>query len=169
MSYFPWGFKARFSLLFVVAIFLAACQTNPASSGPGKAEPAIQSSLRANGKGVPNGRTDSAAPYLRTTKMEVASDPEYGFSENKPVRTGPAPLRLHLLYLNSLRGPHGEVVEYERKGACCAFADKSLPFGGGLIDVYTLKLDGSSEVITLYVDMYRPGPPQLPVGFTARQ
>lgn len=60
-------------------------------------------------------------------------------------------------------------MEYERKGACCEFEDKTLPFGGGLIDVYKIQVDGNSKVITLYVDMYRVGPPQLPVGFTARQ
>lgn len=152
-----------------VMVALSACQTTQPSKAPSNPEPKILTSLRSNGKGVPNGRTDSSAPYLRITKLALANDPEYGYSYDKPIRTGPISLKFHLLYLNSLRGPKGEVLEYERKGSCCAFEDDTLPPGGGLLDVYKVKVDGSSDVITLYVDMYRKGPPQLPVGFTARQ
>jgi len=161
--------RLGFFALCAIAINLVACQTTQPSKVTGSSEPQIVSSTRSNGKGIPNGRTDSAAPYLRMTTLEPASDPEYGYSPEKPIKTGPVALRFHLLYLNSLRGPKGEIVEYERKGACCAFEDKTLPFGGGLLDVYKIKIDGNNDVITLYVDMYKKGPPQLPVGFTARQ
>jgi hypothetical protein len=158
---------SRFFTLGVV-IILAACQTTQPVKVASKSEPEIVSSSRVNGKGIPNGRSDSFAPYMQTTKIQLSGDPGYGYSFDKPIRTGPASLRLHLLYLNSLRGPNGETVEYERKGACCGFEDKSLPLGGGLLDVYKVKVDGSDDVITLYVDIYRVGPPLLPAGFTAR-
>jgi hypothetical protein len=167
-----WFFRSRFFALFAVAIILSACQAIQTKSGASnRSEPEIRSSTYSGGKGVPNGRTDSALPYLRAVKLEVASDPEYGYSPERPIKTGPAASRLHLLYLNSLRGPKGEVVEYERKGSCCEFEDKSLPLGGGLLDVYKIKVDGSGEVVTLYVDMYRnrKEPLQLPVGFTVRE
>lgn len=59
-------------------------------------------------------------------------------------------------------------MTYERRGACCDFEDKSPPMGGGLLDVYDVQVDGSSEPIVIYVDIYRPGPPMLPIGFTGR-
>lgn len=157
---------SRLFLLALATALLAGCQTTQPSAG--NPEPVIVSSLRSGGKGVPNGRSDSTAPYLRTLKLPVATDPGYGYSAAKPIRTGPYDTRLHLLYLNSLRGPKGEPVTYERRGACCEFEDKSLPRGGGLLDVYDIQVDGGSKTITIYVDMYRIGPPQLPVGFTAR-
>jgi hypothetical protein len=158
---------ARPFLLLAVIFVIAACQSNPPARK--EAGPEIVSSLRSGGKGVPNGRTDSPLPYLRGIKLTNASDPGYGYAADKPIRTGPYAQRLHLYYLNSLRGPNGEVVEYERRGACCAFEDASLPFGGGLLDVYDLKIEGSDKPVTLFVDMYHRGPPMLPVGFTARE
>jgi hypothetical protein len=159
------GFVAICATSFV----LAACQATQPQNATGNSEPKIISSLRSNGKGTPNGRTDSALPYLRMTKLALSSDPSYGYTPDKPVKTGPVASRFHLLYLNSLRGPNSEVVEYERVGSCCEFEDKSLPLGGGLLDVYKVRIDGSRDVLMLYVDMYRQGVPQFPVGFTARR
>jgi hypothetical protein len=159
---------SRLSPVAITAALLAGCQTTQPSPGASNPEPVIVSSLRSGGKGVLNGRSDSTAPYLRTPKLPVATDPGYGYSAAEPIRTGPYDTRLHLLYLNSLRGPKGEPVTYERRGACCEFEDKSLTRGGGLLDVYDIQVDGGSKTITIYVDMYRMGSPQLPVGFTAR-
>lgn len=153
----------RAPLFLLAAGLLAACQTAPPTP-----EPKILSSTRSEGKGVPNGRSDSAAPYLRI-KLQPATDPQYGYSPGKPIRTAPRAAGLHIAYLNALRGPKGEPVTYERRGACCEFEDKSLPLGGGLLDVYKLQVDGSNDVLTLYVDMYRSGPPQVPAGLTMRK
>jgi len=98
----------------------------------------------------------------------IASDPEYGKSSDKPIRTGPVFSRGHILFLNALRGPNGEPIEYERIGSCCAFEDESPPFRGGLLDVYRIKIDGSSVEVLLFVDMYRMGLPEVPAGFTVR-
>jgi hypothetical protein len=152
-----------------LAALLAGCQTTQPTAATGKAEPEIISVTRQNGKGIPNGRSDSTAPYLRIIKLQTATDPGYGYTAAKPIKTGSrADTRLHLLYLNSLRGPKGEPVSYERRGACCEYEDKTLPSGGGLLDAYDIQVDGGSKTITIYVDMYRIGPPLLPVGFTAR-
>lgn len=163
------AFISRIVILTTAALFLTACQTTQPHTGASKPEAKILSSLRAKGKGIPHGRSDSTAPFLRGVNMQSANDPEYGYSQEKPIRLGKLPARSNIYYLNTLRGPNGEAIEYERKGACCEFKDKSLPLGGGLLDVYRVKVDGSDDEITLYVDMYRMGPPQLPVGFTARQ
>lgn len=99
----------------------------------------------------------------------MSDDPAYGFSPDNPIRVGPITARgAHLFYLNSLRGQNGEPVEYERTGACCSFDDASLPMGGGLIDVYKISIDGRTDALTLFVDMYRKGPPKIPAGFTQR-
>lgn len=161
-------------ILALTATILAGCQTTQPGPGASNPEPKILSVTRVGGKGIPNGRSDSAAPYFRTLKLPIATDPGYGYSAAKPIKTGPRDKSFHHLYLNSLRGPKGEPVTYERRGACCEYEDKSiptgsgLPSGGGLLDVYDIQVDGGSKTITIYVDMYRMGPPQMPVGFTAR-
>lgn len=165
---------SRLSILALTALVLSGCQTTQPSPSASNPEPVIVSALRQGGKGIPYGRSDSTAPYLRVIKLQTATDPGYGYSAAKPIKTGPRDNRLHLLYLNSLRGPKGEPVTYERRGACCEYEDKSitsiggLPSGGGLLDVYDVQVDGGGKTITIYVDMYRMGPPQLPVGFTGR-
>lgn len=159
---------SRLSILALTAALLAGCQTTQPGAGASNAEPKIVSSLRSGGKGIPNGRSDSTAPYFRIIKLPVSTDPSYGYSAAKPIKTGPRDESFHHLYLNSMRGPKGEPVTYERRGACCDFEDKSRPMGGGLLDVYDVLIDGSSKPIVIYVDIYRPGPPVLPVGFTGR-
>lgn len=163
------AFISGIVILTTAALFLSACQTTQPSTCASKPEAKILSSLISKGKGIPNGRSDSTAPFLRGVNFQPANDPEYGYSQEKPIRIGKLPARSHIFYLNTLRGPNGEAIEYERKGSCCEFNDKSLPLGGGLLDVYKIKVDGSGDEITLYVDMYRLGPPQLPVGFTIRK
>lgn len=162
------AFVSRIVILTIPALFLSACQPTLPSTLVTKPEPKILSFQRSKGKGIPNGRSDSTAPFLRGVNWQQANDPEYGYSQEKPIRMGKLPARSNIYYLNTLRGPNGEAIEYERKGACCEYEDKSLPLGGGLLDVYKVKVDGNSDELTLYVDMYRLGPPQLPVGFTAR-
>lgn len=165
---------SHLAILALTAVILAGCRTTQPIADANNPEPVIVSSLRQGGKGVPNGRSDSTEPYFRTLKLPVATDPGYGYSAAKPIKTGPRDKSFHHLYLNSLRGPKGEPVTYERRGACCEYQDKSiptvsgLPSGGGLLDVYDIQVDGGSKTITIYVDMYRSGPPLLPVGFTGR-
>jgi hypothetical protein len=159
----------RTPILATLALSLGACQTPTVTSGsPGPGQEVI-SSYRTAGKGFPNGRSDSKSPYWDAAPLESTSDQKYGRSPDNPIRTGPAASRGHVLFLNARRGPNGEPVEYERKGACCEFLDKSLSLGGGVLDVYLVRVDGSPAVTELYVDMYRPGRPQLPAGFTQRR
>jgi len=41
--------------------------------------------------------------------------------------------------------------------------------GSGLFDVYEVTYDGVAEPVTLYLNMYDPGEPHIPHGFTARR
>jgi hypothetical protein len=155
--------------LFVLMLSLAACETPPSREPAPQELPRIQSSATRDGRGIPNGRSDAARPFIRAS-MEVSTDRSYGYSKDNPIKVGPrSPSLLHIQYLNSLRGPGGEPVEYERKGACCEFATRNSEFGGGLLDVYRVKVDGKEKDVFLFVNMYDPGPPKIPAGFTQRR
>ena len=67
--------------------------------------------------------------------------------------------------MNALRGPKGEKITYDRKGSCCHFETSNGFMGGGLLDRYEVKIDGSSKIYILYVNMYDPGPLKAPMGF----
>jgi hypothetical protein len=103
----------------------------------------------------------------------VASSRTYGYSEREPVllggegpETGPQRSRR---YLNSLRGPNGELVSYERIGSCCHFETKNSAFGSGMMDKYALSYEGLSGTLVLFINMYDPGEPLIPQGLTAIQ
>src|SRR5262245_20144153 len=91
---------ARVLVLSVVAAAIAACETRPVS--PTANVPALTSVTKVDGKGVPNGRSDSAAPFWQSPEPIVSKDPEYGISGTKPIRTGPVSSRGHILFLNAL-------------------------------------------------------------------
>lgn len=147
------------------ALLLAGCTTAPLPSASG--QPVITSRLVQAGKGVPNGRSDSGA-YLKTFRLRAAADPDYGYAEDKPIRTGPIEAGGHILFLNSLRGPQGEPVIYERRGSCCGKADAVARGGYVILDVYDIQFVGSGKKAMLYMDAYHPGAPYLPMGFTQR-
>ena len=155
--------------LLIFALSLGACQSPLVTHAPQQELPKIQSSATQGGKGVPNGRSDSSQPFIRAA-MEVATDRTYGYSKENPVRVGPrSPSALHIRYLNSLRGPGGEPIEYERRGSCCEFETKNSEFGGGLLDIYRIKVDGATKDFFIFVNMYDPGPPKVPAGLTQRR
>lgn len=100
----------------------------------------------------------------------TATDADYGYSASKPVElggflTGSKYSGAHAEYFENLVGPHGEPVSVERLGSCCAFEDESLPFGGGLLDMYQLSYEGQDKPVVIYVNLYRFARPLAPVGF----
>ena len=147
---------------------LAACQSPPISSALTGEPPQVLSVVKRDGKGLPNGRSDSVEPFIQEI-MVSSTDSQYGYTREKPIKTGPrSSAKIHIRYLNSLRGPSGEPVEYERRTSCCEFATTNSDMGRGLLDVYRVRVDGSSKDVFLYLNMYDPGPPQLLMGFTQR-
>lgn len=157
------AFARAIPLLAAIAL-LGGCATSPTGLG----DPEIETRTVVDGRGIPNGRSDDDAPWFAGQPIPVSADPGFGYSADKAIRVGPSGSGDHVRYLNSLRGPSGEPVAYERIGACCGFEDDSLPFGGGMIDVYAVTPDGARAPLRLYVDMYRLGPLLLPQGFTSR-
>lgn len=141
-----------------------------AQSNPPPTSPQLESkpSSAPPQQGVPNGRTDRNEPFFKTVRLPLSSDSNYGVTPEKPIKTGPRQYNIHILLLNSLRGANGEPIEYERKTSCCLFEDKNLPLGGGMLDVYELRVVGTGQTFKLYINMYHDGPPAIPVGFTQR-
>jgi hypothetical protein len=131
------------------------------------AQPEIVSNTVVDGKGVPWGRSDSSEDFTRLT--EVASDPTYGLTEANPVKVGGLSERAESAYLNGLRGPRGEPIEYERMGSCCPFKTPNAMVGNiGLLDAFRVTYAGQASPSILYVDFYDDDALKVPVGFTAR-
>lgn len=115
---------------------------------------------------------DALLAGLRFFEMEqapacpLASDPNYGTSQELPIRVGNTNLydgaAREEAYLQTLRGPNGELVRYERLDALM-LADQSI------LDVYQVSYDGLEKPLTLYLDMYSYEMLLLPQGFTCAE
>ncbi|ALU45320.1 hypothetical protein [Pseudoalteromonas rubra] len=116
-------------------------------------------------------QSTSRYPGIKGEAAFTASDPQYGYVAHKPVKLGGF-LRgsmyegSHIEYFQSLSGPNGELVQVKRLGSCCPFEDKSMPFGGGMLDKYELSYQGQKKPVTIYVNLYQFEAPKAPQGFT---
>lgn len=146
------------SLLVLAALLTSAC------AGRESAPPA------APREAVRVARSDSNEAYMR---LEVAAtDPTYGYKQENPIKVGGFPRQGPMRerhYLNSLRGPQGQPIEYSRGGSCCPFETSNGYQGMGLLDAYAISYEGATEPIVLYLNFYDEAPLMVPVGFTARQ
>jgi hypothetical protein len=102
---------------------------------------------------------------------QTATDPQYGYSEHSPVMVGGgfgSGSDLTYKYLNGLRGPKGETIQYDRLGTCCPFKTPNSPFEGqGLLEVYVVTLPGVESPRRLYFNWYDPGAVLIPVGLSS--
>ncbi len=99
-----------------------------------------------------------------------ATDPEYGYSPEKPIkvggfREGPARERA---FLSELRGSAGELIRFERRGSCCPFPSPNAEMGTGLLDIYSVWIGSADQPKTLYLNMYDYETPLIPLGFSKR-
>ena len=89
----------------------------------------------------------------------VSTDKTFGYTKANPIKVGGGdfggPPR-EREYLDTLRGPNGEELTYDRLG--------SLPFDSTILDIYEIK--GLKQTATLYVDEYSYTDPVAPAGFT---
>lgn len=105
-----------------------------------------------------------------TTKMSENienTDSSYGYTKSNAIKVGgynDGPLN-ERKYLNSLSGPNGKTIWYERSGSCCQFKTKNSPFGMGMLDAYKVTYSGKNDTITLYINMYDKDKLKAPVGF----
>ena len=103
--------------------------------------------------------------------VELSQDDTYGHTQKNPIKVGnfsEGP-KNERRFLNALAGPNGEKISYYRIGSCCEFKTKNSPFGGGLLDKYSVTYEGSTIEIVLYINMYDADVLRVPVGFTLRK
>ncbi|QYJ67318.1 2-dehydro-3-deoxyphosphooctonate aldolase [Flavobacterium litorale] len=105
----------------------------------------------------------SKTSHNRASK--VAAD--YGYSEDNPIKVGgvsngPSNERK---YLHSLTGLNGEPVYFKRLGSCCPFKSEKAALGGGMLDLYEVKIQGDTVTKKLYLNMYDKDKLYAPKGF----
>lgn len=156
--------RATLPQILVLGLLAGACASQPPSQ-----EPTLVSGGVREGRGYPAG---SSATGEAMSLSEVASSPSYGYTPEEPVLVGNGTAsdgpRRSRLYLQALRGPAGQPIEFERRGSCCPFESEHAALGSGLLDVYELTYEGLDEPIVLYLNMYDPGEPLIPKGLMAR-
>jgi hypothetical protein len=94
-------------------------------------------------------------------------DETYGYSEKNAIKVGgfdQGP-KNERDYLNSLTGPNGEPVTFERKGSCCQFKTANSPYGMGMLDMYRVSYRGKKDTVLLYINMYDKGKLKAPKDF----
>ncbi|ANQ51709.1 2-dehydro-3-deoxyphosphooctonate aldolase [Flammeovirga sp. MY04] len=103
----------------------------------------------------------------------VSTDPTYGRTEKNPIKVGGVDVKEgpsnERLYLDALAGPRGETVSYYRAGSCCAFESENGFMGMGMLDHYRVTWKGTTDTLSLYLNMYDGGELEAPVGFTIRK
>ncbi len=103
---------------------------------------------------------------------QIATDPTYGFSSSNPIKVGgvksnQGPLN-ERRFLNALAGPNGERISYFRAGSCCPTPSKNGFMGSALLDIYRVSYQGSSDTVSLYINMYDFEKLMAPKGFTIK-
>lgn len=156
-----------------VALFLAACTTTPTPKPAAEPPAEILSSTTATG---PDGMviTDEMMGR-RSGEMSLtrtAGGESYGWSQMAPVKVGggfDSGAERTYKFLNTLRGPNGEDVHYDRVGTCCPFTSPNSPFegGGALLEVYEVSYKGMAGKRRLYFDWYDEAEMMIPKGLTA--
>jgi hypothetical protein len=156
----------------VCLILLASCASQSEKPVPQKsAQPEIVAVTKSHNKGVPFGQSDSPASF--TKLAEISKDSTYAYSQGNPVRVGGVRSRgdrQESMYLNGLRGPNNEPIQYERMGSCCPFETPNGLLGGqGLLDAFKVTYDGLAKPLIIYVNMYDEAPLYVPSGLIARK
>lgn len=173
-------FGSRF-LVVIALLSLCGCATTKSPSPapeisartatatkPPSPMPEILANTTSGGRGTPWGRSDSAEPFAKLSG--TATDPSYGLAQGNPIKVGGLNERNEAEYLNGLRGPKGEPVEYERIGSCCPFKTPNAMIDGvGLLDAFRVTYAGQAQPSILYIDFYDTGSLRVPVGFSARK
>lgn len=104
---------------------------------------------------------------------EISTDKTYGLSEKNPVLVGGVDTKEGPInerrFLNALAGPNGEKVSYYRAGSCCPIKSDKAMFGDKvMLDNYRVTWEGSTDTVSIYINMYDSGQLKAPVGFTIK-
>ena len=88
---------------------------------------------------------------------EISDEGEYGYTEWSPIHVGGFATEGFLnehRYLNALAGPDGQELLYWRMYSCCQFNTKNSELGTGLLDAYAITRAGSTDTLTMYINLY---------------
>ena len=104
---------------------------------------------------------------------DISTDKTYGLSEKNPVQVGGVDTKEGPVnerrFLNALAGPNGERVSYYRAGSCCPIKSDKAMFGDKvMLDNYRVTWEGSTDTVSIYINMYDYGQLKAPVGFTIK-
>lgn len=95
----------------------------------------------------------------------AADEPEFAVTKDHPVQIGGGPMYVaarERRYLDALRGPMGETVQYRRTGSLPVDPD-----GRTILDRYELTYSGLEKPVAIYLDGYHfDDPLKAPKGFT---
>ncbi len=150
-----------------VSVLVQAC-----SSTPKQTEPKTLSNTTATSGGIVISDEMIGRPRGVMHLSQVSKDPAYGYTEGLPVMVGggfgTGSDRTYK-YLNTLRGPNGQPIKYNRVGTCCSFKTPNSPFGDGqgLLEVYQITVPGTESPKRLYFNWYDEGAVLVPVGLSA--
>lgn len=111
-----------------------------------------------------NGQEFYADGSMILTK--VSTKKRYGYEPNHKHSIKVGEISNQNAYLQALRGPNGESVQYRRVSSCCQFKTPSGFMGRGLLDEYDVYYNGLEKPITLYLNGYDYEEPMAPAGFT---
>jgi tetratricopeptide (TPR) repeat protein len=109
-----------------------------------------------------------------TVLTEKSTDPDYGFTAEKPIKVGTgldgAAQNEHT-FLRRLLDAKGNLLKYNRKGSCCAYKSKYGYINNtALLDHYEIEFEnekGEKVKKDLYISMYDYETPKIPVGFSS--
>jgi len=154
-------------LVFSISLLLMwGCASN-ASNTPETSSDKVSAGILVNGKGFPHNISGHGQTMII---KDISKDPTYGYTKENPIKLGGFKddngSILQQVYLNSIYGPNGENIEYERRGSCCPYYTPNGIDGFGLLDVYELKFNGMKEPIILYITMYEEGDILVPKDLT---
>ena len=104
---------------------------------------------------------------------EYSKDKKYGYDADYPINVFYQNTKDENLnaerFLNALAGPKGEKITFSKIESCCPFPTKRTEIGAGFLDVYELKLDGQTESLKLYLNIYEKGYLLVPIGLSIKK
>lgn len=113
-------------------------------------------------------RTMSSSSNYAFQLTEISTDSTYGYSAKNPIEVGSegSGPKNERRYLNALTGPNGETVSYYRAGSCCPIKSDNAIFGDMvMLDNYRVSWEGSTDTVSIYINMYDLGELKAPIGF----
>lgn len=101
----------------------------------------------------------------------ISDDKTYGVTAENPINVGggyETGVQNQRTYLNSILGPNGEPIRYQRLGSCCSFRTSNNEMGLGMLDQYQVTWEGQRKPVVLFINLYDEGPLEAPKGFSLR-